>query len=173
MASAKLTEPRGRPTPPRVRAARPLLFVAALGLAACRGHRAAPDAGAELPWSNEAAWPGLTLDLTPDPGRDELAVEIRVSGERAATVSALSAARRWADTRGAEALGPIEARDAQGPLPLRPQALEAGVDDVDATWVFDRAPAGGDLRVRYRVRANAMASRFALRMGHDKLSGVG
>src|SRR5262245_13487208 len=79
----------------------PLLAGALVAIASCRAQRSGPaDAGAELPWSNEPAWPGLTLDLTPAPSQDELRVEIRLSGELAARVTELTAARRWADTRG-------------------------------------------------------------------------
>jgi predicted metalloprotease with PDZ domain len=118
----------------------------------------------------EPPWPGITLDLTPDPERDEVSVEVRVSGDRAATIAQLTVARAWADTRGGEAVLVPTARDARGEIALLPQADDGGPDDV---YALARAPAGGDFRLRYRARAAAGRSRFALRIAPDQVSGVG
>jgi len=97
-------------------------------------------------------------------------VEVHVSGDRAAGVSELSIARAWADTRAAEGLAGLRARDGEGELHLQPRADDGGPDDV---YALSRAPRGGDLVVRYRARANQGASRFALRVAPDRMSGVG
>ena len=139
------------------------LFALALLLTACRPH---PDAAPAPP---EPPWPGLTLDLTPDPGHDEVAVVVRVSGDRAAGVDVLTVARAWADTRAAETLEGVRASDAEGDIPIQPRAGDGGPDDV---YALARAPRG-ELVVRYRARANVGRSRFALRVAPDWLSGVG
>ena len=139
----------------------------ALGLAACRSPGSAAEAGAPA----EPPWPGLTLDLTPDPEHGEVAVEVRVSGERAAAVREITVARSWADTRGAEAIRAPHARDAQGEIKLQPHPDDGGPDDV---YGLARAPAGGELSLRYRAAAGGGGrSRFALRVAADRMSGVG
>src|SRR5580704_8248896 len=84
------------------RARRASAVAAALLVAACRGHGSerAPDPGES---AQEPTWPGLTLELTPDPDHDDVAVLVRISGERAHSVREIAAARTWADTRGGEA----------------------------------------------------------------------
>ncbi len=142
-----------------------------LGLAACRrGAAGAPDGGASEPPTTEPPWPGVTLDLTPDPDHAEVAVEVRVSGERAAAVREVSVAHAWADTRAAEIVNALHARDGEGEIPLKPRPDDGGPDDV---YDLARAPRGGDFRLRYRARANAGHARLGLRVARDRLSGVG
>jgi predicted metalloprotease with PDZ domain len=145
---------------------RSLLGIAlGLALGACREHRgAAVDAGPAEP-----AWPGLTLDLTPDPAAGAVDVAIRLSGDAAAKVTSLDVARTWADTRGADAVQAVTARDGDGDLPLR-DGPEGGPDRL---YVPTRAPRGGELAIRYRARANGDTSRFGLHLGRDRQSGVG
>jgi predicted metalloprotease with PDZ domain len=140
----------------------------ALALAACRGPGqagVAADAGAPA----SPAFAGLTLDITPSADHDEVSVEVRVSGERAAALREITVARRWADTRGAEALWDPHARDALGEIALDPSPADGGPDDV---YRLARAPVGGELTLRYRARGGG-PSRFALRVGSDRMSGVG
>ena len=122
------------------------------------------DAGAAEP-----AWPGLTLDLTPDPVAGEVGIAIRLSGDAAAGVKAIDVARLWADTRGASAILRVEARDGEGDLPLR----DGPEDGPDRSYLPTRAPKGGELAIRYRARANGDTSRFGLHLSRDRLSGVG
>ncbi len=145
---------------------RRLALAALLALAACRPRKAdlSPAPAAEPPFA------GLTLDLTPDPARGELSVSVRISGDRAAEVHEITVARAWADTRAAEALTGLTLRDGEGALPLRPQRDDGGPDDV---YVLSRPPRGGDLVLHYRARANVGPSRFALRVGPDRMTGVG
>jgi predicted metalloprotease with PDZ domain len=181
-----LRRSRRRVYPPRVpsrcpipiRAARAASAAIALGLVApgCHGRGAgagAADAGAE------AAFAGITLDLRPDPDHREVAVEVRVSGERAAAVREITVARRWADTRAADVVDTPRARDAEGEIPLARQPDDGGTDEV---YTLARAPAGGEVTIRYRARAavdhpgQAGAggrSRLALRVGPDRMTGVG
>ncbi len=143
-----------------------LLGIAAiLALAGCRSRA---DVKVD-PALAEPAWPGLTIDLTPDPAAGEVSVALRLSGDAAAKVAALDVARLWADTRGASAIGRVEARDGDGDLPLHD-----GPDDApDRTYLPARAPRGGELVVRYRARANGDTSRFGLHLTRDHASGVG
>ena len=139
----------------------------ALALVGCGSRRPAElnaDAGAPEP-----AWPGLTIDLTPDPAASEVDVALRLSGDAAARVTSLAVARIWADTRGASAILRVDARDGDGDLPLR----DGPEDGPDRTYLPARAPKGGELAVRYRVHANADTSRFGLHLSRDRLSGVG
>jgi predicted metalloprotease with PDZ domain len=153
---------------------RAVVIACVLGLLGCRARPGGPgdssEAGPGVSADSASPWPGITLDLTPDPDRDEIAVEVRVSGERAAAVAQVTVARAWADTRGGEAILAPAARDARGELPLSPQPDDGGPDDV---YALARAPAGGDFRLRYRARAAAGRSRFALRIAPDQVSGVG
>ncbi len=138
-----------------------------LALSACRAREADPsrsDAAAEAPFS------GLTLDLTPDPARQEIDVAVRVRGDSAASVREIAVARAWADTRGAEALSGVRLRDGDGDVALKLRPDDGGPDDV---YTLPRAPRGGDLLLRYRARANVGRSRFSLRVAGDRLSGVG
>ncbi len=136
-----------------------------LALSGCGSRSTARiDAGAP-----EAAWPGLTIDLTPDPAAGEVAVALRLSGEAAAKVTALEVARIWADTRGASAIVRVEARDADGDLPLR----DGPDDGPDRSYLPTRAPRGGELSIRYRARANGDTSRFGLHLSPERVSGVG
>ncbi len=146
----------------------PRCLLLALLLSAC-GPRAAPGPDGGAPAAREPPWPGLTLDLTPDPERREVAVEVRLAGDRAASVTEVSIARAWADTRAAEALVGLHASDAQGDLHLQPRRDDGGPDDV---YALARAPRG-ELVVRYRARGDQGASRFALRVAPDRVSGVG
>jgi predicted metalloprotease with PDZ domain len=146
------------------RAILPLLL--GLGLAPCL---AGACRGGDAPGASEPAWPGLTLDLTPDPARGEVGVELRLSGERAAAVTELGVARAWGDTHGVDAIGELRARDADGELALTPRSGEG----PDHLFALARAPRGGELRVRYRARAGRESSRFGLRLDQDRLSGVG
>lgn len=138
------------------RAVSPLLL--AIGLSACRADKQ-PD--------REPPFAGLALDLTPDPARRAVTVEVRLDADRAASVTALSVARSWADTRGVDAIDDLEARDAEGPIPAKARADGSGPDQL-----FDlaRAPRGG-LAVRYKARTGP--SHFAARVGPDRMSGVG
>ena len=117
----------------------------------------------------EPAWPGLTVDLTPDPAASEVAIALRLSGDAAAKVTSLDVARLWADTRGASAIRRVEARDGDGDLALR----DGPEDGPDRTYLPARAPRGGELAIRYRVRANGDTSRFGLHLSRERLSGVG
>jgi hypothetical protein len=142
-------------------------FAGALALVGCGSRRPAginADAGAAEP-----AWQGLTIDLTPDPAASEVAVALRLSGDAAARVTSLDVARIWADARGASAILRVDARDGDGDLPLR----DGPDDGPDRTYLPARAPKGGELAVRYRVRANGDTSRFGLHLSRDRLSGVG
>jgi len=137
----------------------------ALALGACGPRGGAPvDVGAAEP-----AWPGLTLDLTPDPAAGAVDVAVRLTGEAAAKVTSLDVARTWADTRGADALLNVTARDGDGDLPLR-DGPEGGPDRL---YLPTRSPRGGELAIRYRARANGDTSRFGLHLGRDRQSGVG
>lgn len=140
-------------------------IAAVVALGGC-GSRvtAKADAGAAEP-----AWPGLTIDLTPDPAASEVAVAVRLSGDAAAKVKALDVARIWADTRGASAILRVEARDGDGDLPL----VDGPEDGPDRSYLPARAPKGGELAVRYRVRANGDTSRFGLHLSGERASGIG
>ncbi len=140
-----------------------ITFALALGACGSRGGASA-DAGAAEP-----AWPGLTLDLTPDPAAGAVDIAIRLSGDAAAKVTSLDVARTWADTRGADAVLHVVARDGGGDLPLR----DGPEDGPDRLYVPARAPRGGELAIRYRARANGDTSRFGLRLSRERLSGVG
>ncbi|MFS8065367.1 MAG: hypothetical protein ACMG6S_03240 [Byssovorax sp.] len=135
----------------------------ALGACSSRGGVKA-DAGAV-----EDAWPGLTIDLTPDPAAGEVDVALRLSGEAAAKVTAIGVARTWADTRGASAIVRVTARDGDGDLLLR----DGPEDGPDRVFLPARAPRGGELGVRYRARANGDTSRFGLHLDSQRASGVG
>jgi predicted metalloprotease with PDZ domain len=148
-----------RPSP------RLLGLAAILAIGGCGSrHGATADAGVVEP-----AWPGLTIDLTPDPAASEVAIALRLSGDAAAKVTALDVARDWADTRGASAILRVEARDGEGDLPLR----DGPEDGADRSYLPTRAPRGGELAVRYRVHANGDTSRFGLHLSRERLSGVG
>ena len=129
-----------------------------------------PDTVPLPAWPTGEPWPGLTLDITPDPARAEATVAVRVSGEHAAAVREITVARAWADARGAETLSAVRAHDVEGEIPLQPHADDGGPDDV---YGLARAPVGGDFALVYRAHANAGRSRFALRVAEGRLSGVG
>ena len=135
----------------------PHVLALALALAAC-GDRAAPV---------DPPFPGLALDLTPEPARGDLTVEMRLSADRASAVTELAAARTWADTRGADSIGDPRARDDDGEIQLSLRPDDGGPDRVVS---LGRAPRG-DLLVRYRARPGA--SRFAVHVTADRMSGVG
>jgi hypothetical protein len=98
-----------------------------------------------------------------------MAVEMRLSKDRAARVTELDIAREWAGTQGASAVSKITVRDAQGDVPTQ-DPITVG---PDMRIVFRRPPVG-DLSITYRVRAAERGeSRFALRIGRDRISGVG
>lgn len=137
--------------------------ILALGACSSRGGGKA-DAGAV-----EDAWPGLTVDLTPDPGAGEVDVALRLSGDAAAKVTSIGVARAWADTRGASAILRVTARDGDGDLLLR----DGPEDGPDRLFVPARAPRGGELAIRYRARANGDTSRFGLHLDRQRASGVG
>ncbi|APR75424.1 Hypothetical protein A7982_00770 [Minicystis rosea] len=129
----------------------------ALSLVACR-DRAAPK---------EPPFAGLTLDLTPDPARGDLAVEVRVPADRAASITTLAVARTWADTRGVDAVDDLAARDEGGDLRVVARVEPEGPDRL-----FDLArPPRGALAIRYRARGGT--SRFAVRVTRDRMSAVG
>jgi M61 glycyl aminopeptidase len=136
-----------------------------LALVGC-GSRTTAKADAGAP---EAAWPGLTIDLTPDPAAGEVGIALRLSGDAAAQVKSLDVARLWADTRGASAIRRVEARDGDGDLPL----LDGPEGGLDRSYLPVRAPRGGELAIRYRARANGDTSRFGLQVGPERISGVG
>jgi hypothetical protein len=140
-------------------------FAAIVAVAGCRSRGVAKAD----PALDEPAWPGLTIDLTPDPAAGEVGVALRLSGDAAAKVAALDVARIWADTRGASAIGRVEARDGEGDLPLH----DGPEDAPNRTYLPARAPRGGELVVRYRARANGDTSRFGLHLTRDHASGVG
>jgi hypothetical protein len=117
----------------------------------------------------EDAWPGLTVDLTPDPAAGEVDVALRLSGDTAAQVRSIGVARAWADTRGASAIVGVTARDGEGDLPLR----DGAEDGPDRIVLPARPPRGGELAVHYRARANGDTSRFGLRLDGRRVSGVG
>jgi hypothetical protein len=145
---------------------RALVLALVLAAAACRPHADAPaaDAGAAEP-----PWDGITLDLTPDPDREEVLVAVRVSAARSGRVREVRVARAWADTRGARAvLGP-HVVDEAGEILLAPRRDDGGPDDV-----YDLArPPRGELLLRHRAASSAGRSRFALRVAADRMSGVG
>jgi hypothetical protein len=140
-----------------VRRALPLLLALALALPCC-GQRGAPV---------EPPFAGLALDLTPDPARGELTVEVRLSADRAAGVTELAVARAWADTRGADAVVEPRARDDSGEIQLALKPDDGGPDRV----VTLGRPPRGALFVGYRARPGT--SRFAVHLAADRLSGVG
>lgn len=129
-------------------------MMTALAIASCGGAKEPPFAG-------------LALDLTPDPDRSELAVVVRLSADRAAGVRELSVAKAWADTKSADAIADVTARDAAGALQLAPKPDAPGPDHVIAL----ARPTKGDLEIRYRARGGA--SRYAVRVGSDRMSAVG
>jgi hypothetical protein len=131
--------------------------VALVSLAGCR-DRAAPP---------EPPLAGLSIDLTPSPGRGDLTVEVRVGADRAAGVTQLAIPRAWADTRGADAIDDVAARDADGAVRLLAEVDEQSPDHL---LRLERAPRG-TLTVRYRALAGT--SRFAVRVGKDRLTAVG
>lgn len=139
---------------------RPAIALLLLGpaLASCR-DRPAPQA--------EPPFEGISIALTPDPVRGDLGVEVRLSAARAAAVSELGVPWQWADTRAAESLADVIARDADGELPLLPRPQAPGPDRIMALG----RPARGEISVRYRARAGA--SRFAVRVAKDRMSAVG
>jgi hypothetical protein len=133
------------------------LLGVALGLAACHGG----GAPAEPPFA------GLALDLTPDPARGAIGVEVRLPADRAAAVRELAVARSWADTRGYDAVDDLAARDADGPLPVKARPESEGPDVI-----FDLArPPRGELSFRYRTRGGR--SRFDAHVTPDRASAVG
>ncbi|MEP7123157.1 MAG: hypothetical protein ABJE95_19670 [Byssovorax sp.] len=142
-----------------------LALSAILALGGCSSRRDATPAVGVV----EPAWPGLTIDLTPDPTADEVAIALRLSGDAAGQVGALEVARIWADTRGGSAIRRVEARDGEGDLPLR----DGPEDGPDRSYLPARAPRGGELAIRYRARANGDTSRFGLHLSRERLSGVG
>jgi len=143
-----------------------------LALSACssrnREGQGAPDAGAPFRF-DEPPWPGMTIDLSPDPGAEAVTVDVRVSGEQAGRITELAVARTWADTHGAEAVVDLAVRDGQGDLPVLPR--QAPGDDL--VLALGRAPTGGELLLHYRAKAANGGSRFGLRLGPDRLSAVG
>jgi predicted metalloprotease with PDZ domain len=146
---------------------RTLALACLLSIAACGDRAPAPSPA--LSAAVEPPWPGLSLDLIPDPARGELAVEVRVGAARAASIRELGVARAWADTRGTDAIAGVRLRDAAGDVPLQPRADPGGPDDV-----FDLGrPPRGDLLLSYRAHAGAGRSRFALHVTDDRVSGVG
>lgn len=169
---------RGRPeVAPRVAAwavARGALTLVALGLLlgaspSCRRSSAGEDRRAG--GLAEPAPVGLSVRLSPGADGRSVAVEIRVKGPEADGVRALRATRGWGGTRPLAAIDPaaVEVRDGRGLIGLGTAAEEGGF----AVLPLARPPAGGDLLVRYRARADADVSRFALHRGEGGLSGVG
>ena len=113
--------------------------------------------------------PGLLIDLTPRPDRRELEVEIRVVGPRAAAISTLTIARSWADLAGLDAIDDLRVSDGDGAITTR----RIDSKGADAEQRLDRSPRG-ELTLRYRVRSAASdASQLALRVGADRVTGVG
>jgi hypothetical protein len=143
-----------------------LLGIAAILAASGCGSRGGVKADVGVA---EPAWPGLTIDLTPDPAAGDVGVALRLSGDAAAKVTTLEVARIWADTRGASAIVRVEARDGDGDLPLH----DGPEDGPDFSYLPARVPRGGELLVRYRARANGDTSRFGLHLTRDRASGVG
>jgi hypothetical protein len=110
--------------------------------------------------------PGLTLALTPRPAQGDVLVEVRVTGPPAAAVRELHVSRAWADTKGAEAIEAIEVRDDRGEIP-RGEPLDG---EAERVFPLFRPPAG-ELLVRYAARGTG--SRLGLRIGTDRMTGVG
>lgn len=152
------------------RAILPLLL--SIGAAISCGDRGGPAADGG-PGRGESAAdpasPGLTVDLTPDPAQGDLAVEVRLAGEHAAKTRTLAVTRAWGDTHGAAAIGAIEAGDANGDLPVSRIEREG----PDVLYELVRPPVGGDVKIRYRAKANVDRSRFGLRVDSARVSGVG
>ena len=117
--------------------------------------------------AEEPPFAGLALEITPDPARGDVGVLVRVSADRAGLVTELAVARSWADTRGEDAVVDVALRDGTGELPFTPRL---GGDGPDRVLVLSRAVVG-PLSIRYRARAGA--SRFAVRVGPDRMSAVG
>jgi hypothetical protein len=80
-----------------------------------------------------------------------------------ATVTLLDVARTWADTRGADAVLAVTARDGDGVLPLR-DGPEGGPDRL---YVPTRAPRGGELAIRYRAREEKLWQQRLERAHYD------
>lgn len=132
------------------------LLVGALGCADSRG-------------ATPISAPGLLIDLTPRPDRRALDVEIRVVGPRAAAISTLTIARSWADLAGLDAIDDLRVSDGDGAISTR----RVDSKGADAEQRLDRSPRG-ELTLRYRVRGAATdASQLALRVGADRVTGVG
>src|SRR5262249_30315886 len=83
----------------------PASFVGVATFAIACGR--APSRSATKPW-DPAPLPGLSIDLTPQPARDGLAVDVRVAGPRANGVRELRIAEAWAGTEGAASIDELE-----------------------------------------------------------------
>ncbi|HVY47836.1 MAG TPA: hypothetical protein VHB21_18235, partial [Minicystis sp.] len=90
------------------------LLLLAWVVGGCRGPSAQADPSTERPASA-----GVTVDLTPEPDKGTLAVEVRVAGELASRVRQLAMPRRWADARGADAVSQLTVRDRNGDVATR------------------------------------------------------
>lgn len=131
-----------------------------LGLACGRSNRQNADAG-------QAYDRGLTLDLTPDPARGEMIVEVHLAGPEAALVRSIDWARSWG---GASAqIGDVAATDERGAIALG-EPEDKGPDRV---ITLARKPQGDALHLRYRARAAQGSSVMGLRLRDDQASGVG
>ncbi len=138
---------------------RPLAIATlALGLACRRAGPSQADAAYDQ---------GVTLELTPDPGRREMAVEVHLVGPQASAARSIAWARSWG---GASAqIGDVEARDERGAIALG-EPEDKGPDRV---ITLARKPQGDALHLRYRARASEGASVMGLRVRDDQAAGVG
>jgi predicted metalloprotease with PDZ domain len=141
------------------------LLVLAFFQVGCRSSAATAD-----PTPDQPVAAGLTLDLTPLPDQGTLGVEVHVAGELASRVRQLAMPRRWADARGADAIGAVFVRDGRGEVATK--TLPTGNDELRLQLAS--APTGGDVTISYRVRAGARdSSRYGLRISREQLSAVG
>jgi hypothetical protein len=129
--------------------------IGATALGACRGAKREPP------------FDGLAIDLTPVPAFGALDVVVKLPADRARGVHELAVARAWADTRSRDAIEDVTAEDARGTIRLAPKINEASPDHVLAL----ARPAEGALQIHYRARGGR--SRFAVRVGVDRMSAVG
>ena len=113
--------------------------------------------------------PALSLALGLAADQRSLDVEIHMTGPDVSKVRALRATRGWADVHPLAAVRDLVVRDALGPIALGPTTDEASF----SVMPLARAPAGGEITVRYSARAGAEASRLALHRGEGGVSGIG
>ena len=162
-AAADVRSGRHRAANPRSRAR--AAWLAALGLVLPAGCARNPPPPPPAP-----VFEGLSIELTPEPDRSEVEIDVRLAGPAAVGVDRVGIARDWAGTRGADAVRGLRATDTLGEIALEPVG---GSSDAEADLRLTR-PARGELRLAYRAHdAGPDAPRMALHVDRDRVAGVG